>query len=146
MAEPEPTQQDLYNMILESLRKTGAQELAHQIERTVARGSIALGEVQTVGRKKEKVKVVTAMSGSDRLAVALEFLVAAAEVPLMINRVRESLSCNAVEWKPDEPGPPAEEATLKPIPRTVDLAELQRRIESLVGIMRDLDLIHPETA
>ncbi len=145
MAEPVPTDQDLYQTILENLRTAQAVEPAQQIDRTVVRGSITPREVEIVrGKKTEKRKIVATMSSWESLAVALEFLIAAAEVPLMVNRVRQILLCEAIEWRPDEPGPRAEELALKPISANVDLAELQRRIDSLVTIMKELNLDHPK--
>ncbi len=146
MAEPDPTEQDLYTIILETLRRLEAEELAQQIERIVARGSVSPGEAEATSRKKtEKTKIVTAMSSRDRLAVALEFLIAASEVPLMVNHVRQTLPCNSVEWKPDEPGPRVEEMAVLPIPTNIDLGDLKRQIDVLIDIMSQLTLNHPET-
>jgi hypothetical protein len=146
MPEPDPKEQDLYSLVLETLRRLEAEQLAQQIERTVSRGSVASSEAVTAGRKKsEKLKIVTSMSSRDSLAVALEFLVAAAEVPLMVNHVRQNLPCISVEWKPDEPGPRAEDVAVMPVPMNIDLAALKRGIDSLNRVMSELKLNHPET-
>jgi hypothetical protein len=144
MVEPDPTDADVYQMILSRLRDFGAVELAQQIEMVVAKGSVAPGLAEAGQKKTDKFKIVQALSSRDSLTIALEFLIAASELPLVVDYIYRALACDAVEWRPDEPGPRAEDMAVMRIPTDIDLIELKRRIQSLIDVMTGLTMNHPE--
>jgi len=146
MSANELTYGDVYNDILHKLRDAGAELLAHDIERTVARG-VVLTEQKTEFYKS-KSTVFREMDEGESLAVALEFVVTALEPPLMHNKVRATLDGKLVKWMPERPNIESDEITAAiAYPFDLDdVAELRLALEVIVAIARELRIVLPEIA
>ena len=78
----ELTHRKVYEQTVAALRKLGADQLADEIERTVARGVVLTGQ-QTASYKDSAV--FRPMTDEEALAVAMEFFVTVLEVPVMLD-------------------------------------------------------------
>lgn len=92
---------DLYNLVLQRLNEFGATDLISGIDEVVLRGAISPDDEQKIDKKSQLVRK---MQPHEVLAVALEFLESAAQVPFMLKSAIETFHCEEIFWLPD--GPP----------------------------------------
>ena len=140
--EPEPTLLQVYRTLLDGLRNAGAEPLANEVERTVARG-VVLTEQET--SLYERSSVYREMNESEALAVALEFLITALEVPLMLSACGRELGGDAIEWRPERPGSEREEVVFG-AESVVDQQLLRDLLSSIQVIASELGISLPEVA
>lgn len=138
----EPTPGEVYRDLLDNLRRAGAEPLAQEIDRTIARG-VVLAEQQT--QLSRSSSVYRQMEEVESLALALEFLVTALEVPLMLNSTRQTVGGDSIEWRPERPG--SERETVD-VGRTgdVDQQALRNLVTRIVEIAHELGIELPEVA
>jgi hypothetical protein len=101
MPEDNISEQDLYDLILRRLRDAHAEQLANDIVQVVRRGTVMRGDE---GSGEGKTKALRPMGPREALAVALEFLITALQIPLMVNQATDTLGCQRIAWNLD--GPP----------------------------------------
>lgn len=101
MPEDEINEQGLYDLILSRLKEAGAEDLANQTLQVVRRGVLTQGEDEA---GEGKTKALRPMQSKEALAVALEFLLTALQVPLMVNKAANTFECSRITWQFD--GPP----------------------------------------
>jgi hypothetical protein len=142
MSIGEPTCSEVYNQCLASLRASGAEELVKEIERAMARG-VVLTEQET--EIYEKSTVYRPMEDKEALAVALESLVTALEVPLMLGGARHILGDKPIEWRLERPGTEREEITASAA-NQVDQQRLHAYLLKIIEIARELGINVPEMA
>lgn len=145
MPENEPTAGEIYRQLLQHLRDVGAENVAEEIERTVARGVVLQNQPTPL---YDKSSVFRPMDDVEALTVAVGFVVTSLEVPLMLARTHEILGTQPVKWVPERPGAEREEISIDPIGRT-DAAEIDRARSLLIDIIKmltDLRMRLPEVA
>jgi hypothetical protein len=142
MPPNDPTFSEVYHDLLKRLREAGAEPLAQEIERTVARGVVLTGQETEVYQNSS---VYREMNEKEALAVAVEFFVTALEVPLMLGACRRDVGRDSIEWRPERPGSEREEVTLGPV-GNVDQQFLRQLLLKIVEITHELGTNLPEVA
>lgn len=135
-----PTQ--VYQELLAALSKAGASQLAEEIRRTVARGVVLTGQETDLYQSS---RVYREMNDSEALAVAIEFLVTALEVPLMINACRQDIGGESIEWRLDRPGSEREEIAFGKA-EAVDQKSLTKLLTTIIKTAPELGINLPEVA
>jgi hypothetical protein len=130
---------ELYHELLDKLRQAGAEPLAQDIERTVARGVVQQTQLY------QSSSVYRPMEEAEALAVALEFLVTALEVPLMLNSAHNTVGGDAIEWRPERPGSEREKIDPGPIGE-VDQQALRPLLMKSLESAHELGIELPEVA
>jgi hypothetical protein len=138
----DPTSGEIYQELLKKLRQAGADPVAQDIERTVARG-IVLAEQQT--QLYLSSSVYRPMEESEALAVAIEFLVTDLEVPLMLNSTQHIIGGDSIEWRPERPGSEREDVALGSIGE-IDQQPLRQFLTKIHEIAQQLGIELPEVA
>lgn len=147
MTEEMPSANELYRVLLDRARQIGASDLADQINRMVGRGVVELSP-RKEGAKSKEERTFRPATEEESLALAVELLLAAAEVPLMLARVREICAATELEWLPDDSVAETSHVSTDPL-RGLDsstLRELQARLLKLSEILAELNLKVPEVA
>lgn len=142
MPPNEPTHREVYERLVDALRKQGASQLADEIERTIARGVVLTGQAT------ELYKVSTVyrpMEDAEALAVALEFFVTALEIPLMLDATTRGLGVGHIDWKPERPGAEREDVVVDAALQ-VDRAALRDFLARVISIADELGIALPEIA
>lgn len=114
MAVDEPAEAEVYNLILTQLDQIGANALADQIREVVRRGAVTAAEDRGIEKKS---LLVRALVPKEALAVALKFLIAALQVPVMVESTKVTLGCQDIIWRADGPPlpPRTDETTRKEV-------------------------------
>lgn len=142
MPSIETTHNEIYRTLLKELRQIGAEPLAQEIERTVSRGIVsAEGEIGTSHRST----LYRPMENKDALAVGLEFLLTALDVPAMHNEVRLVVGGDSIESRSDRPDMEHEE-TPPFLFHQVDQETLRNLISRITKIAQELHINLPEIA
>jgi hypothetical protein len=120
--------------------------LADEIERTVARGVVDTEQETDFYPKKSTM--LRPMTDEEKLATGLEFLITAAEVPLMLHKAQSRLGNRPITWLPERPGTQREEVVESPIgdisPNTIrDVSEL---LAEIIKEMGELEIQFPDVA
>ena len=139
--DPEPTHQDLYDLVLRRLRELGASSLMRDIDRIVRRGILTTTEEAT----SRNAAAVRPLNPQEALSVSLEFLLSASLPPLMVRNAQEILQCDEIVWSPDEGGVDEDSVDIA-IPEIADLAPLQHALADVAKTMRAIGLRMPEVA
>jgi hypothetical protein len=142
MIDDEQLYKVIYDEILGWLRSNGAEALAVDIEKTVSRGVI-LSEQRTT--YSQQSKILRPMANQEMLAVLLESLIAALEVPLMLEEAKIVLGCESISWLPITPGLEAEAAVLDRA-MAVKKQELQNELGNVLSLIQEIGIKHPEVA
>jgi len=145
MATNETTSKDIYAEVLARLRKVGAAALADEIERTVARGVVV---PQPESKLYQKSTVLRPTTDDEKLATAIEFITTAAEIPLMLERVRSAVGGADVKWLPERLGTEREEVSMVPIQgaKKLDIDKASKLLTEIIAIADDHKLNLPEIA
>ncbi len=138
----ELTHRKVYEQTVAALRKLGADQLADEIERTVARGVVLTGQ-QTASYKDSAV--FRPMTDEEALAVAMEFFVTVLEVPVMLDAATRALGTGHIEWKPERPGTEREDVAVDTM-RQVDHGPLCELLAKVIVIAEELGITLPEIA
>jgi hypothetical protein len=133
-----PTQ--VYQELLSELSRANASQLAEEIRRTVTRG-VVLTEQET--NLNSSPRFYREMNDSEALAVAIEVLVTALEVPLMINACRKVVGGESIEWRLERPGSENEEIALGEA-ETVNKKSLMHLLTTIIEIEHELGINLPE--
>lgn len=139
MSVGETEHREIYEGILRTLRERGVETLARDIEQTVARGMVKAGSVGD-----PKAKSFGSLQDIQALAVALEHLIAAAEVPLMVEQAKAELGCGEVRWVPERQGT-QESIPSDVIPR-IDTSQLAGLLQKIAHLCDELQISLPEIA
>lgn len=142
MAEHEPTDREVYELILSDLSSRHAESLVREIESTVARGVASSGPES---ESSEQSKVFRPTQDHEALAVLVEFLVTALEVPLMMNEARRVFPCDTIQWYPERPEIDGEPAAYED-PGQLEMESLRTALSTLIGIVEELEITLPEIA
>ena len=89
---------DLYEMVCDRLDELQATHLTTAIRAVVTRGTVTPPDKETVEKKSQLVR---RMQSAEALAVAIELLLSAAQIPLMIGHAKESFQCDSIVWMRD---------------------------------------------
>jgi len=138
----ELTCREIYDEIVATLRRLGASQVVDEIERTVARGVVLTGQ-QTKSFKESAV--FRPMDDEESLAVALEFLVTAMEVPLMLDAASHKLGVARIDWKPERPGTEREDVAVDTMGQ-VDYGPLRELLSKVIEIAEKLGITLPDIA
>jgi hypothetical protein len=139
------TPADVYSKLLDRLVEIGADDLASEIKRTVARGAVVREqETKAFG----KSSLYRAMTDEESLAIAIEFITTSCDVPFMVQSVKSTLGAQSVEWMNERPGTDRETMSLTEIEEDrTDGFEIGRDLLiDIVKIMHALKLSAPEIA
>jgi hypothetical protein len=142
MPPNDPTFSEVYHDLLRKLREAGADPLAQEIERTVARGVVLPGQETDL---YESSSVYREMNEREALAVALEFFVTALEPPLMLTACRQDVGSDSIEWRPERPGSQREEIVIGPM-GVVNQQSLRALLVEVLVIAHELSGNPPEVA
>jgi hypothetical protein len=141
MPPNDPTYGEVYHELLKKLREVGADALAQEIERTVARGVVQTDQETP----RTAARVFTPMEDKEALAVALEFFVTASEVPLMLRSANHTMASTSIEWRPERPG--TERETGASVPRAdLNQQSLRSLLSKVREIAHELGITPPEIA
>jgi hypothetical protein len=116
MSSNQLSPREVFTLLLERLNDLHAGELSRQITDVVSRGTVTPSDKETVDKKSQLAR---RMSSEEALAVALDLLISASQVPLMLNDAEKSLQCRDIVWMLD--GPPSVEGTREPRLREQDM-------------------------
>lgn len=86
-----PTSEEIFNLVIDRLAELKATTMIQEINNTIARG------VSTKEESKSS-QLFRPMNSEERLSIALEFIVSAFGVPLMLDRSKEILQCSELTW------------------------------------------------
>lgn len=111
MSSNEISARELYDTILQRLERVEANELLTITREVVLRGAVSPGDEETVEKKSQLVRP---MEPNEALAVALELLLSASQIPLMLKAAIETFECREIIWLPD--GPPVLPKAIEPQP------------------------------
>lgn len=142
MPPNDPTHREVYEAILKHLQELEANVLADEIERTVARGVVLTGQETEISRSSS---IYRPMQDQEALAVALEFLVTALDVPVMQAECRSTLETGAIQWKNERPGTQREDDAINSVD-DVNVQQLRRLLEQLIQLIHHLGIAMPEIA
>ena len=137
----EPTSREVYEMILDRLSNLGAHSLIRDIQQAVSRGVLITSPAELM----KQAAATRDITDDEQLSVALEFLIAACEPPLMMESAKNQLGCEEIVWSADERVRDEEEVPLQNL-QIGDNAHLREALTNLSTIMRDLRLKLPEVA
>jgi hypothetical protein len=145
MAADEPAEAEVYNLILTQLDQVGANALADQIREVVRRGAVTAAEERGIEKKS---LLVRALQPKEALAVALKFLIAALQVPIMVESTKVTLGCQDIIWRADGPPLPplTEETTREEVEPSLfpDQANATNTNESAIAPTAPTDLSHDD--
>ena len=136
----DPTPGEVYYHLLDSLRKANAEPLALEIDRTFARGVVLAGQETHLYRSSS---VYRRMEEKEALAVAIEFLVTALEIPLMLNATQRTVDNVSIEWRLERPGSEREDVAIGTTGE-VDVQALRSLLTKLIEIAHELGINLPE--
>jgi hypothetical protein len=85
------------------------------------------------------------MQEQEALAVALEFLIAALDVPVMQAGCRSILECQEIQWRNERPGTQREQAVINALGE-IDVRQLRQLLVQLIQLIQDLGINMPEIA
>lgn len=138
----EPTLDDFYDEILAKLREARAVDLAEEIERTSARGVVIREQ-----HAPQTVAVYRPAEGNEGVAIALEFLITALEVPLMLSSTGHALGNDSIEWRSERPSTEGTfEVTTASLETQVDQQELDVLLRKIHEIAQELQITLPQLA
>lgn len=137
--DQDPSCPEVYETILSKLRDLRAISLVEDIEQAIGRG------VLTTSPKEfsKNAGAVRPMTDEEKLTVALEFVIAACQPPILVESAREALNCNEIVWEQDERARDQAEIRVETIGPD-EAATLQRKLSNLTRIMDQLSLKMPE--
>ena len=124
----------LYATVLEQLHKSGFEELVRGIEANVTGGAVGPPS-RGVGGSKE----LRSMSDREMLAVAIEYLLSALDVPVMFADARKTVHGNEVRWLKDS----GEEISSQGL-ADIDVEPLRRGLERIHFLRKELGIWLPE--
>ncbi len=128
------TPEEILNIVMGRLSELQATDLIHDIESTIARGVV-------VEEQPSAAHVFRPMNDEEKLSIALEYIVSAFDVPLMLARCREILGCDQIAWSIDSDEPQIVSGSIPPSDgRQNDI------LVTLLQIMDELQLPIPEVA
>jgi hypothetical protein len=85
------------------------------------------------------------MENLEMLAISLASLIAALEVPLMLEEAQKVLGCQSINWLPVTPGLEAEDAALARA-LAIENQSLRDGLKSLLVLIQDIGIRYPEVA
>jgi hypothetical protein len=142
MRPNDPTPREIYRELLDNLRGAGADALAQEMERTVARGVVLTGQQTPLYHSSS---IYRPTEDNEALAVALEFFVTASEVPLMLGSANHTMESGAIEWRPERPG--TERESVATVPTVgLDQETLRPLLLKILEIAHELGINLPEIA
>lgn len=129
-----PTPEEIFNIMIGRLTELQATELIDEINETISRGVV-------VQEQLKGAQVFRPMNDEERLSVALEYVVSAFHVPLMLTRCKEILGCDDIAWS-------IESDEQKDVSGTTPPSDGRHNdiLSKLVSIIDELQLPIPEVA
>jgi len=125
MAANEPTEQEVFDLIVSRFRELGSEDLVSQVERVVERGSFIAADEQEIGKKAQLARP---MLPDEALAIALEFLLTTLQVPLMVQETEKTLASPNIYWHEDVPPVPTPTEDKHLIQQNLPLLEEQNEL------------------
>jgi hypothetical protein len=142
MPPNDPTPGEIYQELLDKLGAAGADALAEEIERTVARGVVLTGQETPLYHSSS---IYRPMEETEALAVAMEFFITACELPLMMGSANHTLESNSIEWRQERPGTERDPVSLAPA-AGLDQQALRPLLMKILEIAHELGINLPEIA
>ena len=138
---PEPAYRTIYELIVRRLEEMGCRDVVGEIERTVRRGVVV-----AVDQGARSIYAgVRPMNDREILTIALEFLIAILQTPLMVDDTRRVLNCDQITWRLEEGAGDESQVEHTPMP-TVDIGMLRSGLGELTRLLHELGIAMPEVA
>lgn len=135
MEEEQTTPGEVFNFIMSKLSELGAKELITEINTTIRRGVVE-------GMHSDSIEEFRPMKDVEKLSIALQYVIANFEIPIMLDRSKKILQCQEIIWTPE-----LDEQQQEPSGLVTNLDEREYNLlPTLLSIVEECEIPIPEVA